>query len=96
MRKRVGACAGKVLDAAGQPLSERQVLFISGGDRTGALTDGGGTFRAAFMSAGEYRVYVMQDQTPVDDDYLKAHTDDFPMLRVVDGANAAVALQARR
>jgi len=49
------------------------------------------------MPPGKYHIYAVLDlgqmQSLEDPDYRQAHSNDFPLLQVVDGKNPAIALK---
>jgi hypothetical protein len=90
--------SGKLLDASGQPVSGAQLMLISSEPygEGGANTDADGGFRCSLRQPGQYRVYVMDDQSEWNDaDYMSQHENDFPPLTVVNGTNPPVTLRVR-
>jgi hypothetical protein len=92
--------SAKVLDEAGRPAVSAMVAFlpVTGGRPTVSGQIGSdGTFKSWPMLAGDYRVYVAPDYNHwdlmEDPDYLKAHENDFPLLRVDAGANPPLTLR---
>jgi hypothetical protein len=89
---------GRLVDPEGNPVAGAMLFFQSGQQsrRTGAMTDEKGIFRATMTAAGDYHVYMGADQFEIvaygEDEYLKAHEKDFPVLRVIDGENPPVTL----
>jgi len=89
---------GTLLGAAGEPVLGKLVVFVQGGrDMGSSVTQALGSFGTAFHRAGEYRIYVLPDQNQwqllSDPDYLKAHENDFPPVRIVDGENPSIMLR---
>ncbi len=91
---------GKLLDAAGSPAANAWVAFVPAqGSRSPANAPSGpdGTFTSSPTLPGEYRIYVVPDYAHrdlmEDPDYLKAHENDFPPLRVAAGANPPLTLR---
>ena len=92
---------GKVLDQAGNPISDAIIALDSSQPRhqSWMATDGDGAFRLAVSSVGDFHVYVVTDQggsqTDLlrDPDFLKAHERDFAPVHVVEGRNAPLILR---
>jgi len=65
--------------------------------RANDVSGDAGAFSVSFPDSGEYRVYVFSNQheipSLVDRDYLKAHAEDYPLVRIVDGENPAIVLR---
>jgi len=92
---------GKVLDEAGRPAAGALVEFLPVTGASPAVsgwTGSDGTFTSSPMLSGDYRVYVLPDSDHQDlmedPDYLKAHENDFPPLRVAAGVNPPLTLRA--
>ena len=93
------ALSGKVLDEAGRPVAGATVVFLlplSGINPAPAGTGSEGVFICSPILPGDYRVYVLPDpdhwELTQDPDYLKAHENDFPPVRVNAGANPSLTL----
>jgi hypothetical protein len=90
---------GKVVDAAGRPRPGSVVLLQSRQTAPQAIirTDAEGGFECSLPLGGEYRIYAVGDasqmQSLFDPDYLKAHENDFPAVRLADGQNAPLTLR---
>ena len=92
---------GKVLDQAGNPVSDAVVALVSGRPRgqSWMVTDGDGAFRLGVTSVGDFHVYVVTDQggsqTDLlqDPDFRKAHELDFAPVHIVEGRNAPLVLR---
>ncbi len=88
---------GKLLNASGGPASGTLLALASGG-QTGqgmVTTDADGAFRLVLTQPGEYRIYLLDDQGDWNDaDYLEKHENDFPPVKVVDGANPPLMLRS--
>jgi hypothetical protein len=77
-----------VINAAGQPVPEVTVLLRSGAESGIGMSDAKGEVRIMLRFPGEYRVYTPPDQGSVyDPDYLNAHENDSPAVKVVRGDN---------
>lgn len=90
------AISGKLLDAAGNPVSGNLVaLPFAGSTSEGMATaDTDGTFSFTMRQAGDYRIYLADDAGNWNDaDYMEAHANDFPPLHVVDGTNPPLTLR---
>jgi hypothetical protein len=90
---------GTVVDPQGQPMAGAMLVFLSDprGWQGFAAADDAGVFHTALPAAGDYHVYMAGDVSDVsnqggEDEYLKAHAQDFPVLHVVDGQNPSVTL----
>jgi hypothetical protein len=89
--------SGTITDTQGAPVANTGIYFQpSRPGQTGyATTDDKGNFHAMLAEAGDYRVFALDpDATPAfgDEDYLKAHLGDFPMIHVVLGDNPPLRL----
>jgi hypothetical protein len=69
---------------------------LSGINPAPAGTGSEGVFICSPILPGDYRVYVLPDpdhwELTQDPDYLKAHENDFPPVRVNAGANPSLTL----
>lgn len=88
---------GAIVDSQGAPVANANLCFQStnSGLQGHASTNDKGSFRALLAEPGEYRVYVIDADaasTVVDDEYMKAHQGDFPMVHVALGDNPSVTL----
>jgi hypothetical protein len=89
--------SGKIVDAAGQPVADQTIYFLSPAGTGGTTSDAEGAFKAYLRTAGEYHVYAAPDQTSLTDpDYLKEHEADFPVVRVVAGENPPILLRSTK
>jgi protocatechuate 3,4-dioxygenase beta subunit len=99
MASPVAKLTGKLLDAAGSPVSGATILFQSSADklRSYGRTAKDGAFTASFRESGEYRVFAVSgaDELLNDADFLRSHEGDFPPIRVAEGANAPVVLRLK-
>jgi hypothetical protein len=99
MASPVAKLTGRLLDAAGSPVSGATILFQSSADkmRSYGRTAKDGAFTASFREPGEYRIFVVSgaDELLNDADFLRSHEGDFPPIRVAEGANAPVVLRLR-
>ena len=87
---------GSLTDASGQPAAGISLAFVRDENWTENIgnTDGQGALHAAVRQAGDYHIYVVRNQNSMDDeDYLEQHANDFPVVHVVDGANAPLVLR---
>ena len=84
---------GTLLDPNGSPLAEQRLLFLSDTQVpvSTTLTDDKGHFQAIIPAEGSFRVYVLEGDQ-FDEESLKAHATDFPLVRAVFGDNAPVTL----
>jgi hypothetical protein len=92
---RVIEVSGKLLDASGNPAGLTTLEFISDGanGQGFAASDRDGAFRLTLKQPGDYHVYLMDTAHWDDWDYLKAHANDFPVMKVFDGPNAPLVLR---
>jgi hypothetical protein len=96
MSNRQIALTGQLVDASGQPAADVSLAFVLNGNWTesGGRTDGHGVIHASVRQTGDYHIYVVADQSSInDEDYLEQHANDFPMVHVVEGANAPLSLK---
>ena len=87
--------SGAIVDTRGAPIAGATLVFLSTqpGGQGFAITDEKGTFSAALPMAGDYHAYMANEASQGgEEEYLKAHEKDFPLLRVVDGDNPPVML----
>jgi protocatechuate 3,4-dioxygenase beta subunit len=87
------ALKGKIVDAAGQPVSDKAILFQSAAGPNGAMSNAEGNFQTFVRAAGEYHVYILDKGFDIDSEYLKEHEKDFPVVRVVAGENPPIMLR---
>jgi hypothetical protein len=89
--------SGKVVDASGKAVSGVLIYLVSGTSSGSASSDADGAFQTFLRVAGDYKVYLMQDQNRANDpgfaDFLKAHANDYPLWRVVAGENPPLMLR---
>ena len=89
---------GSVVDSQGAPVAHTTVFFRSSPPvRLGsATTDDKGWFHATLTEAGDFHVYTSADQSMMaaqgEDEYLKAHQGDFPLIHVAFGDNPPLTL----
>jgi protocatechuate 3,4-dioxygenase beta subunit len=85
---------GKIFDAAGHPLSGAGVYLKAEQDAGGGSTDAEGNLRAVLRFPGTYKVIVASDPSSLSDqDYLKAHENDLPVITIVKGENPPLFLR---
>ncbi|MGO9096063.1 MAG: carboxypeptidase regulatory-like domain-containing protein [Bryobacteraceae bacterium] len=91
---------GTILDAAGRPVAGAMVMLLSSRQpitQTWSETDSNGAFWVSSQVAGEFHVFVIADQSQADlledCDFIEAHKQDYPPLRLIDGPNPPVTLQ---
>jgi hypothetical protein len=91
--------AGTVVDPQGQPIAGATLFFRSDqpGGQGVAVAGDSGVFHSTLNAAGDYHVYMAADVSDLanqggEDEYLKAHAQDFPVLHVVEGRNPPVTL----
>jgi hypothetical protein len=93
-----GTLKGVLLNSSGQPVSGGVVVLANtqGSYRgTGSRTTEKGEFLIK-APVGDYRVYVADtaEQAPFQrQDYRKAHENDFPPVRIVEGDNLPLTLR---
>ncbi|HEX3746012.1 MAG TPA: carboxypeptidase-like regulatory domain-containing protein [Bryobacteraceae bacterium] len=96
LRITVGPAArmdGKLVGAAGQPVVGVTVCLLSSQDESTAITHSDGTYRSMVRIPGAYRVYLVSDPGQLTDpDYLDAHQNDFPPVRLAAGENPPLVL----
>lgn len=93
--------SGVLLDAAGRPVAGAMVMFMSTSrpitQTWPSRTDSKGAFGVSLRAAGEFRVFVAPDQSGTDllsdPDYIEAHRQDYPPIRLVDGPNPPLTLR---
>jgi hypothetical protein len=90
---------GTVVDTQGKPVAGATLFFRSDqpSGQIFASTGETGVFQTALTVAGDYHVYMAADASDMvnqggEDEYLKAHAQDFPVLHVVEGENPPVTL----
>ncbi|MGA2144425.1 MAG: carboxypeptidase regulatory-like domain-containing protein [Bryobacteraceae bacterium] len=90
---------GNLRDAAGQAVPGAVVVIESANllARRMTVTDTAGDFQLYPRFAGDYHVYVAasldQADSLSDPDYINAHRNDFPPLRLVEGQNPPLTLR---
>lgn len=95
----VAKISGTLFDAAGHPLNDGRILFLPRADgfRSNGYPREDGSFTASIFSVGEHRVYVVQTPEEMemlrDPEYLRAHENDFPPVKIVEGANPPLTLR---
>jgi hypothetical protein len=88
------AIRGKLVDAAGQPVANQTIYFLSPAGPGTAASNAEGAFQTYLRVAGDYHVYALPEQNLASDsDYLKEHEKDFPVVRVVSGENPPILLR---
>jgi hypothetical protein len=96
MSNRHIALTGSLTDDFGKPAADVTLAFVLNGAWTENVgnTDGHGVIHASVRQAGDYHIYVVPDQSSIDDeDYVEQHANDFPIIHLVDGANAPLVLR---
>lgn len=88
-------------DAAGQPVIAGFVMLQPRGSGNGAARVSGLDGIAQVTApAGEYRIYGLADDIDSnllqDADWLRAHENDFPILRLASGTNAPLTVTLRQ
>jgi hypothetical protein len=97
----VAKVTGRLLDAAGQPISGGRVLFLStDGIWSSGIAGDSGTFKASFQQAGEQRAYLLLptdewNNVMRDPDFLDAHRNDYPTVQIAEGENAPLVLRMK-
>jgi hypothetical protein len=95
---RVANLSGRILNSSGQPIANTQIVFQSTvGEFHGvAVTNDTGDFRAMLTHSGDFRVNLTADRAELnllgEDDYFKAHENDFPLIHAVEGTNPPLTL----
>jgi len=83
--------AGTLTDVGGCPVSNVTVVFVpaESGDPITVPTDQRGGLAPRKIPPGEYRVYVVEDESSAylayDPDFTKAHQNDLPPVTVTPG-----------
>ena len=90
---------GRLLDAAGRPVSGASILFLSRAENIDSYgyTKEDGSFTANFRTTGEHRIFVLtspdERESLRDPLFLQAHENDFAPVRISEGANAPLILR---
>jgi hypothetical protein len=88
---RLASFEGQVLDAGGHAVPNAVVLLAGAEGRILMCTDLAGKFTSSLAFTGDYRVYVLSDDSQFDlledPEYLKAHQGDFPPVHLVAERN---------
>ncbi|MEI9975998.1 MAG: carboxypeptidase-like regulatory domain-containing protein [Ignavibacteriota bacterium] len=95
----VAQVRGRVLDAAGHPVSGASVLFLSRADhiRSYGRTKEDGSFTASILTTGEHRVFTVtrpEDYDSLGDPlFLESHENDFAPVTISEGSNLPITLR---
>lgn len=99
----VGAEASvRLVDSAGQPVAGMGLLFVGTIHEhlRIARTNSAGVCGSFPLAPDEYRIYATDDDLifdALDDpDFVSAHANDFPLVRIVAGMNAPLVLTMHR
>jgi hypothetical protein len=94
---RLAYVTGQLLDNAGQPVSGAAVMLLGTAGRVLMGTDFHGQFWTNSARPGDYRVYVLTDDSQIalldDPAYLQAHQADLPPVHVAANDNRPLKVQ---
>ena len=99
MASPVAKLDGQLLDEAGHPLSGASILFLSQADhiRSYGFTKEDGSIVATIRTPGTHRIFVLRNSQESesfrDPLFLEAHRNDFPPVKIVEGANPPLTLR---